>query len=338
MWLESRQGNYKSEEIFVKKILQNLLKYIKMSIFLRKRHQMRRFLDQKTDVTIQEHKELSMEDIARMNIRQKLLETALVAGISLVLTEQSPAKEPEDPLKPYMDTLKAEEGFKTRAYKDTKGIQTIGVGFNLTRPDTQKVFQACFGDQCGDVLTRARNPKAGMTEAEVERLTRYDLERTFLPRVKKLVPDFEKMPEATRSALLSSTWRGALPGSPKTLSLINAGKGNEAAAEYLRNKEYEEAKKSGSGVAGRMERDAEAIKLIGAPAPTPTPVSPATTKPVAPKEETPGGYEDYEVKKGDTLSGISKRTGRSVEAITKASSIKDPNKIGVGQKIRIPKG
>jgi LysM repeat protein len=86
-----------------------------------------------------------------------------------------------------------------------------------------------------------------------------------------------------------------------------------------------------------MEREAKGIGLIGAaPVAAPKPAAPAPTPPAAPV--SPQGDEDYEIKKGDTLSGIAKRTGRSVEAITRENKIADPNKIGIGQKIRIPKG
>lgn len=43
----------------------------------------------------------------------------------------------------------------------------------------------------------------------------------------------------------------------------------------------------------------------------------------------------YTVRRGDTLSGIARRYGTTVAAIQKLSGIKNPNKIYVGQKIRI---
>lgn len=291
---------------------------------------MRRFLQQSVDTaTPIVETELSMEDLAKMNIRKLMVETALSLGVAISLSEQAKANE-EDPLAPYMEVLKGEEGFRTKMYKDTKGIPTIGVGFNLSRPDAPEVFKQCFGGQCEDVLARAKDLNRGMSEAEVERLTRHDLQTTFLPRTQKAVKDFENLPVGARTALVSSAYRGSLLGSPKTLALINAGKGSEASAEYLRNREYEASKKSGSGVAKRMERESAGFKLIGAP--------PQPVEPVVPKQDVVPDYEDYEVKKGDTLGAISKRTGRSVESITKASDIKDPNKINIGQKIRIPKG
>jgi LysM repeat protein len=254
------------------------------------------------------------------------------------LSEQEKPKE-EDALAPYLEMLRAEEGVRTKVYKDTKGIPTIGVGFNLTRSDAPKVFRQCFGDQCDDVMTRAKDPKRGMSEAEVERLTRHDLETTFLPRTRKAVEKFEEFPLEARTALVSSAYRGSLLGSPKTLALINAGKGSEAAAEYLRNREYEASKKAKTGIAPRMEREAKGIGLIGAaPVAAPKPAAPApTTTPPAIKPANPA-TSDYLVQKGDSLSAIAKRTGSSIETITRENKIADPNKIVAGQRIRIPKG
>ena len=44
----------------------------------------------------------------------------------------------------------------------------------------------------------------------------------------------------------------------------------------------------------------------------------------------------YTVNKGDTLSAIAKRFSTTVNAIATANNISNPNKIVVGQKIRIP--
>jgi LysM repeat protein len=300
---------------------------------------MKRFLQQSVDVVSPlVETELSMEDFAKMNIRKTLIESALALGAIISLTEQEKPQE-EDALAPYLEMLKAEEGVRTKVYKDTKGISTIGVGFNLTRSDAPEVFRQCFGDQCDDVMTRAKDPKRGMSEAEVERLTRHDLETTFLPRTRKAVEKFEEFPLEARTALVSSAYRGSLLGSPKTLALINAGKGSEAAAEYLRNREYEASKKAKTGIAPRMEREAKGIGLIGAaPVAAPKPAAPApTTTPPAIKPANPA-TSDYLVQKGDSLSAIAKRTGSSIETITRENKIADPNKIGVGQRIRIPKG
>ena len=51
-----------------------------------------------------------------------------------------------------------------------------------------------------------------------------------------------------------------------------------------------------------------------------------------------GAPEAYVVKKGDTLSEIARRQGTTVAALQKANNIRDPNKISVGMKLRVPRG
>ena len=63
-------------------------------------------------------------------------------------------------------------------------------------------------------------------------------------------------------------------------------------------------------------------KIDGKPTPTPTP---------DPKPST----QYYTVKSGDTLSGIAKKFGTTVAKLAQLNEIKDPNKIYVGQKIRL---
>lgn len=53
------------------------------------------------------------------------------------------------------------------------------------------------------------------------------------------------------------------------------------------------------------------------------------------KSETNNSYLYYTVKKGDTLSAISKRYGTSTVLLKKWNNIKDINKIYVGQKLRV---
>lgn len=320
---------------------------------------MRRFLQQTTDITPPaSQKEFCMEETAKMNIRESILGAALGFGMVLTLTEQGSQgaeASPKDPMDAYLSVLRQEEGVRNKMYRDTKGIETIAVGFNLRRPDTEKVFQQCFGPDCGDVLARARDRKRGMTDAEVDKLTRYDLETTFLPRVKKLIPDFDKMPEETRAGLLSATYRGSLPMSKKTVALINQGKAGEAANEYLRNREYEVAKKKGSGIAGRMEREAASIRSLqgykpgeqatpqqttqaSTPAPTPKPASTPTQQPQQQSQAQQQAAREYTVRSGDNLSRIARETGQSVEAIAAANKLQNPNMIRAGQRLSIPGG
>jgi LysM repeat protein len=46
----------------------------------------------------------------------------------------------------------------------------------------------------------------------------------------------------------------------------------------------------------------------------------------------------YTVKEGDTLSRIASQNNTSIDAISKANDISDPNKLQVGQKLVLPAG
>lgn len=67
-----------------------------------------------------------------------------------------------------------------------------------------------------------------------------------------------------------------------------------------------------------------------AAAPKPSAPKPTTPKPAASTEKV------YTVKKGDTLSAIAAKYGTTYQALAEYNGIADPNKIIVGQKIRIP--
>ena len=119
-----------------------------------------------------------------------------------------------------------EEGYKATDYKDTKGITTSGAG------------------QTGEF--------ANMTFKEAFAVHR--------KRTVKMFPKLDTFSENLRKNLISSTYRGGISGSPKARRLINAEKYDQAATEFLDNAEYRKAKKSGSGVAKRMERLATALR------------------------------------------------------------------------------
>jgi murein DD-endopeptidase MepM/ murein hydrolase activator NlpD len=69
--------------------------------------------------------------------------------------------------------------------------------------------------------------------------------------------------------------------------------------------------------------------------PAPKPVATPTPKP--PKPTKPTRPEVHVVKRGDTLSGIGKKYGASVNELVKLNKIDNPNLIRVGQRIELPK-
>jgi GH24 family phage-related lysozyme (muramidase) len=122
-----------------------------------------------------------------------------------------------------------EEGFVPGVYKDDKGIDTEGVG--LTGEFIGKNF---------------------FTEVIP----------VFEDRARKKVKGYDTLPDEPKAAILSAVYRGDL--GPKTAALINEGKPEQAAKEYLNHKEYKTRKRKDpdDGVVRRMERNARAIAQI----------------------------------------------------------------------------
>ncbi|MFP6864735.1 MAG: LysM domain-containing protein [Roseibacillus sp.] len=76
------------------------------------------------------------------------------------------------------------------------------------------------------------------------------------------------------------------------------------------------------------------------PTPTPTPPNPTPTppepEPLPGPAPAPANFKEYTVVSGDTMSRIAHKHGVTSEAIAKANGISDPNKIGLGDVLKIP--
>ncbi|MBA8827903.1 LysM repeat protein/GH25 family lysozyme M1 (1,4-beta-N-acetylmuramidase) [Saccharopolyspora lacisalsi] len=100
------------------------------------------------------------------------------------------------------------------------------------------------------------------------------------------------------------------------------------------------------GVVGHVDRNATvgtwrlpAFTIgQGAPPPAPAPEPPAQDPAPAPSPEPEPRTRNYEVRAGDTVSGIARRFGTTVEAIASASGLADPDEIQVGQILKVPHG
>ena len=125
-----------------------------------------------------------------------------------------------------------EEGFVEGAYADDVGVKTRGVGQT--------------GEWMGKNLFTEVIPH-------------------FENKSRKVVPGYDELPDNVRGAILSAVYRGDLSKDHDTAKLLRAGKGAEAADEYLNHAEYKErlAKNPEDGVVKRMQRNAANFRTIG---------------------------------------------------------------------------
>ena len=139
--------------------------------------------------------------------------------------------------------IKKNESVRNKLYRDSKGLLTIGIG-HLVKPEEMALFK-------GKTLT----------DTQVEALFKKDVDQKMVLIQKHFGSTFNSFPEAVKIAILDGYFRGDLSSSPDTRALLKAGNFKAAAKEYLNNKEYKQAVLTGSGVASRMQRNAELFRL-----------------------------------------------------------------------------
>ena len=137
----------------------------------------------------------------------------------------------------YLDFIKDKEGFRDTAYKPIDSEEHYTIGWGNYSPDIKE----------GDTITRE--------EAEIQLQKNID---DRLVQIRQAIPEFDNLPLKARQHLLGSWFRGSLSGSPKTISLLNDGKFEEASNEFLNNDEYRTT--SLGGVKKRMKATSDAIR------------------------------------------------------------------------------
>lgn len=137
----------------------------------------------------------------------------------------------------YLDFIKDKEGFRDTAYKPIDSEEYYTIGWGNYSPDIKE----------GDTITRE--------EAEIQLQKNID---DRLVQIRQAIPEFDNLPLEARQHLLGSWFRGSLSGSPKTISLLNDGKFEEASKEFLNNDEYRTT--SLGGVKKRMKATSDAIR------------------------------------------------------------------------------
>lgn len=138
-------------------------------------------------------------------------------------------------IKDFMDFIESHEGKRRKVYMDTMGHPTIGIGFNLDRPDAPKLISE-QGIHFGGVL----DGTVELSEQAIYTLFTVDVENV-LKQVKELVPSFDQQPKDMQLVLVDMCFnlgKGGLSKFKKFLAAVEERNYSRAAAEMIDSRWY----------------------------------------------------------------------------------------------------
>lgn len=94
------------------------------------------------------------------------------------------------------ELIKKHEGVRPEVYKDTMGIPTIGIGFNLMRPDAKSILNK-LGLNYNDVL----NGRVSLTDKQMKEIFVECLNIAYND-AKRYIPSFDSQPKEVKLALI----------------------------------------------------------------------------------------------------------------------------------------
>jgi len=135
------------------------------------------------------------------------------------------------PVDPVVRHLIHDEGFLPYEYEDDKGVKTYGVG------QTGKWRNMDFFKE---------------------------VVPAFENEARAIVPQYDRLSDEQRSAILSAVYRGDLQRGHNTAKLLAEGKGAAASTEYLNHADYKKRKANDprDGVVARMDRNSKVFATI----------------------------------------------------------------------------
>ena len=127
------------------------------------------------------------------------------------------------------DYIIRNEGKKNAMYKDSLGIPTIGVGFNLKRGDAPAKI-AALGLSYNNVLAGTQT----LTDDQIYSLLDADINVSINQTAKRLFPDFDNIDDDRQVILIDLSFNMGytrLSGFKNTIAAINSGDWERAADE-----------------------------------------------------------------------------------------------------------
>lgn len=177
-----------------------------------------------------EQKDLKQDNKELADIYDAISKKKIYVKEGADLPPQSPAiiQHVDDSRLTFDDILsfvKKHEGYRTHVYRDSLGIPTIGIGFNLTRPDARKIVQS-VGAEYDAVLAGID----GLSEEQIKQIFAITIKIAY-EDAKKWMPNYDSLPKNIKLAILDLSFNmgyNRLSGFFKT-------------KEYLLKKDYKAA-------------------------------------------------------------------------------------------------
>lgn len=132
-----------------------------------------------------------------------------------------------------LNLIKKHEGVRPRVYKDSLGIPTVGIGFNLLRPDAPAVLNKISANY-NDILSG----KTELSNQQMQELFNICLKIAYAD-AKKYIPSFDSLPKNIKLGLLDMSFNlgyGRLSKFVKTREHILNNDYKSAAAELQNSK------------------------------------------------------------------------------------------------------
>ena len=124
------------------------------------------------------------------------------------------------------------EGKRDKVYNDSEGKPTIGIGHYLNGSEQDRnLFKSLFGNAVD--YNKVLNGQQKLSSDQIEKLFNVDVKIKEKLASSK-INNFNNLPNSVKNAIINALYRGDL--GPKTIALMNDGKWDSVAKEYLNHK------------------------------------------------------------------------------------------------------
>jgi GH24 family phage-related lysozyme (muramidase) len=159
-------------------------------------------------------------DASKVKQTVPIVQTAIKSGESSLLNKKT------------SDYIAHWEGMKDTVYKDTENKPTIGIGHYLNNSqEDRNLFKSLFGDAVN--YDKVLNGQQKLSKDQIEKLFNVDVKIKEKLASSK-ISNFNSLPVSVKNAIINALYRGDL--GPKTIALMNDGKWDSVAKEYLNHK------------------------------------------------------------------------------------------------------